>query len=120
MKLTKTERLILYSLGQFYASINQPLEEKPLKLETMKITFIELLLQSGIISKQERALYKNLEALEDKKLIEYENRMIRFTDSGLKILQKINTEIKQFVDVENYFRRKQKTRRKLQTVIKGC
>ncbi len=118
MKLTKTERLILFSLGQFYQAINQPLEQKPLKLETSKITFIELLLQSGLITKQERALYKNLETLESKKLIEYENRIIKFTDAGLKILQKINQEIRQFVNVEDYFKENKKTKRKLQTIIK--
>ncbi len=118
MKLTKTQRLILFSLGQFYQSINQPLEQTPLKLETSKITFIELLLQSGLITKQERALYKNLETLESKKLIEYETRMIKFTDTGLKILQKINKEIKQFAGVESYFRENKKTTRKLQTIIK--
>lgn len=117
MKLTRTERLILFSLGQFYHSINQPLTEKPLKLRTSKIAFIELLLSSEVITKQERALYKNLEALEKKKLIEYEKRMIKFTELGLRLLQKINKEIKQFTDVENYFEQPQKPRRKLQTVI---
>ena len=68
MKLTKIQRLILYSLGQFYESINQRLNGKPLRLRTSKIAFIELLLQSKIISNQERALYKNLENLQKKKL----------------------------------------------------
>lgn len=119
MKLTKTQRLILYSLGEFYSSINQPLEQKPLKLETSKITFIELLLSSGIATKQERALYKNLEDLESKKLIGYENKMIKFTALGLKILERINIELKQFVDVKGYFRETKKTGRKLQTVIRS-
>lgn len=119
MKLTKTQRLILYSLGEFYSSINQPLEQKPLKLETSKITFIELLLSSGIVTKQERALYKNLENLESKKLIGYENKMIKFTALGLKILEKINIELKQFVDVKEYFKEAKKTGRKLQTVIRS-
>ena len=116
-KLTKTERLILFSLSQFYSSINQQLVTKPLRLETSKITFIELILQSKIITKQERALYKNLENLEDKKLIEYDNRMIKFTDSGLKMFQKIDREINQFVDIKDYFKEIKKTKRKLQTVI---
>ena len=116
-KLTKTERLILFSLSQFYSSINQQLVTKPLRLETSKITFIELLLQSKIITKQKRALYKNLEILEDKKLIEYDNRMIKSTDSGLKMFQKIDREINQFVDIKEYFKEIKKTKRKLQTVI---
>lgn len=117
MKLTKTERLILYSLGQFYQAINQPLIEKPLKIRTSKITFIELLLASKIITQQERALYKNLECLEDKKLIGYDKKMIKFSEKGLKIVDKINKEAKQFIDIKNYFGQGIKPLRKLQTII---
>ena len=117
MILSKTERLILYSLGQFYQSINQPLSDKHLRLRTSKIAFIELLLSSKIIAKQARTVYKNLEKLEDKKLIGYEKRMIRFTPEGLKILDKINLEIDQFLDVKDYFKKPNKSKRKLQTTI---
>lgn len=117
MKITKTQRLILFSLGQFYLSINQPLTEKPIRLETSKIAFIELILSSKIIAKQERALYKNLKKLENKQLIAYDNRMIKFTEKGLKILEKVRKEVKQFVDVEKYFLEGKKPKRKLQTVI---
>ena len=103
MKLTKTQRLILYSLGQFYKSLNQPLTQKNLRLRTSKIAFIELLLSSKTVGKQERTLYKNLESLEEKKLITYEKRMICFTENGLKILEKINKETKQFFDMQVYF-----------------
>lgn len=119
MKLTKPQKLILYSLGQFYNSINQPWIETPLQLQTSKITFIELLLDSKIVAKQERALYRNLEALEKKKLIAYDNRMIKFTDGGLKELKKIDAEIKQFTSIEKYFStEKIKIKRSLQTVIR--
>jgi hypothetical protein len=117
-KLTKTQRLILFSLGQFYRRLNQPLEKKPVKIRTSKLVFIQLILSSEVITKQSRALYKNLETLEHKKLITYENRMIRFTELGLKIQKKINTEITQFVEVEKYFTNSKKPTGKLQTVIK--
>ncbi len=117
MILSKTERLILYSLGQFYQSINQPLSDKHLRLRTSKIAFIELLLSSKIIAKQARTVYKNLEKLEDKKLIGYEKRMIRFNPEGLKILDKINQEIEQFVDLKAYFKKPNTSKRKLQTTI---
>jgi Mn-dependent DtxR family transcriptional regulator len=117
MLLSKTERLILYSLGQFYKSINQPLTNKHLKLRTSKIAFIEVLLSSKIITKQARTLYKNLENLEKKKLISYDKRMIKLTPQGLNILEKINVEIKQFVDVKDHLKDAKKPRRKLQTVI---
>jgi len=117
MKLTSVQRLILHSLGQFYHSINQPLIEKPVRLQTSKITFIELLLKSGLIGKQERAIYKNLETLEKKKLIGYEQRMIKFTETGLQELDKFKTEINKYIDVEKYFKQAQLPKRKLQTVI---
>lgn len=116
MELTTTQKLILHSLGHFYQSINQPLIEKPLKLQTSKIVFIELLLKSKILSKQERAVYKNLETLEKKRMIEYERRMIRFTDRGLKHLHQIDQEIKPFIEVGRYFQ-SAKPLRKMQTVI---
>lgn len=117
MKLSKSQRLILYSLGQFYEQLNQPLIEKPLHLQTSKIAFITFVLQSGLITKQERALYKNLEWLERKHLIQYPHKMIAFTETGLLYLQKINQEIDQFVQIKDFFR-KEKPRQKLQTVLR--
>ncbi len=118
MKLTAVHESVLYSLGQFYQSINQPLTEKPVRLRTSKIVFIEVLLQSKILPKQKRAVYKNLESLERKKLIEYYNHMIAFTPKGMRELQTINKRIRPFVDIENYFRTA-KPIRKLQTIIEG-
>ncbi len=116
MKLTKTERQILFALGEFYHQLNQPLTEKPLQLRTSKVVFITFLLHSEIVTKQERALYKNLETLENKRLITYENRMIRFTEEGLDILKKINKEIDEFLVIRKFFIEK-KTKKEFQTVF---
>lgn len=118
MNLTKTQRLMLYSLGLFYRSLNQPLQEKPLRLRTSKIAFIELLKESKIITKQVRALYKNLETLESKRLIDYEKKMVMFTELGLKELEKIHQERRQFSEVEKHFS-ESKPKRKLQTFIEN-
>ncbi|MBT3450504.1 hypothetical protein HN652_01060 [archaeon] len=117
MKITKAQSLILYSLGSFYQSVNQSLTYKHLRLRISKITFIELLLDSKIISKQERALYKNLESLEKKNLIEYNNRKIKFSEEGLKQYKKIEKEISRFNKLDKYFNEGTKSKRKLQTVI---
>ena len=116
MNISKSQRVILYSLSCCYKSINQPLSSKPLQLKTSKITFIELLL--GVIGKKERAIYKDLENLEQKKLIEYDQRMIQFTENGLREVHKIDTEITQFLNINSYFQNLEKPRRKLQTVMK--
>lgn len=117
MPLTNPEKIILHSLGQFYISLNQSLIEKPVRVRTSKITFIELLLKSNIIGKQERALYKNLEKLEKKRLIKYEHHLIKCTERGLRELEKIQKEIKPFADIEHYFQKGVKSPRKLQTVM---
>ena len=117
MKITNTQRLILYALGHFYQSINQPLVDKPVTLQTSKITFIEHLLNSGLLSKHERALYKNLETLENAGLIEYDNRMIKLTEEGLKLLAHINSEISQCMAMHDYFEQAALPKRRLQTVI---
>ena len=118
MKLTKTQKLIMYSLSRFYEQLNQPLIDTPLKLQTSKVAFIELLLISEIITKQRRALYKNLETLEDKKLINYQKKMIKFTELGLKELKKVKNEIIQYFKIDNYFLHAKKPKQKLQTTIK--
>jgi len=118
MPLTHPEKLILHSLGQFYRSLNQPLIEKPVRVRTSKIVFIELIVKSKVVNKQERALYKNLENLEKRKLIVYDSQMIAFTPKGLKELEKVEKEIKPFTDIENYFQKGVHSQRKFQTVIR--
>lgn len=119
MPLSPAQKLILHSLGHFYISLNQPLFEKPVRVRTSKIAFIELMLKSSVISKQTRALYKNIEGLEKKKLLKYENRMIAFTPKGLKELDKVQKEIKPYTNIEHYFQQGVHSQRKFQTVMEG-
>ena len=119
MALTKAQKLTLYSLGEFYYMLNQPLVEKPLQVSTSKIAFIELLGKSKMITKQQRALYKNLETLEKKKVIGYDNRMIVFTEKGLRELGKIRSEFTPYLEIQDYFKGAELPRRKLQTFIRA-
>lgn len=119
MKLTKTQRLVLYALGQFYEQLNQPLETKPVELKTSKIAFIIFLLHSNIIGRQERTLYKNLEQLEKKKLIAYNQKMIAFTATGIVVYQRITQEVEQFFSLQKFFVAGTKPKQKLQTRIKS-
>ena len=118
MKVTKTQRLILFALGQFYHQLNQPLIAKPIEVRTSKIAFITFLSHSSIVIKQQRALYKNLETLENKELISYGGSMITFTPIGLEILDKINREVEQFVKLQDFFRNSKQSK-EIQTIIKG-
>ncbi len=119
MKLPPPQRLILYALGRFYESLNQPLIEKPVKVHTSKITFIELLKRSPQITKQPRTIYKNLETLQKNKLITYDHHLITLTKTGLSELKKIKQELDQIQSINEFFQHTQKTKRKLQTVIEN-
>ncbi|HIH10896.1 TPA: hypothetical protein HA241_01785 [Candidatus Woesearchaeota archaeon] len=118
MVLNSSQKLIVYALSEFYNSLNQPLTEKPVHVRTSKITFIELLETAMIISAHKRALYKNIEFLEQQKYITYRNHMIAFTAKGLKELAKINKEIECYHALKQYFQTIEKPKRKLQTVMR--
>ena len=117
MNTTKAEKVLIYALGECYSNLNKPLEKAHLELGISKIIFIELFL-SRINLKQQRALYKNLERLEKKKLIQYNNKVITFTSLGLTELKKIQREIKPFFEIKTSLSTIEMPRKKLQTVIR--
>ncbi|MBT4651379.1 hypothetical protein HOC13_02540 [Candidatus Woesearchaeota archaeon] len=117
MKLSKTQKRILYSLGQCYKKLNQPYQDKPLKVLISKAAFIDLILQADFIKKQHRALYKNLAFLENKKLISYEDKKIKLTERGQLHFDKIERELQPFLNIVDFWHKDIQTERKLQTYI---
>lgn len=117
MSLNKTQQRILYSLGQCYQKLNEPYQDKPLKVRISKIAFIELLKQAEFVSQQPRALYKNLKLLEKRKLIEYLDKKIRLTQKGQRFFNKIEKEVKPFVNIREFWNQSLKSERNLQTFI---
>lgn len=94
-------KLTLYSLGQCYRQLNKRFDNAPLEVAISKSVFIETLLQA--MEKKERALYKNLELLQKKKLISYANKELRFTERGYKRFLKIQKSITPFVRHEQFW-----------------
>lgn len=82
MRLTKKLEFMLFSLGYFYEQANLRFKNKPLKIVISKRSFIDLIKRSEIVSKGERAIYRNLENLENKGYISYKNRVLRLTRKG--------------------------------------
>ena len=79
MKLNKKHQFILYALMQYLKKLNKKFEDKPLEASVSKIDFIRLLQNLKIVEKSQRGLYKNLEVLEKKKLIRYENKFLKLS-----------------------------------------
>lgn len=97
MRLNKKHKFILYILYQFLKEANKRLKYKPLEMSVSKIHFIKALKKTGIADKSERALYRNLEILEKKKLIKYENRFLMPTKKGLTLFLSMHKEIFPFI-----------------------
>lgn len=91
--ISQKKRFILFTLGEYYSEANKKLKEKDLLVSISKSVFIDLLMKTKIISKKERALYKDLEDLEATRLISYTNRVLKLTTKGKKEYNKIRKEI---------------------------
>ena len=83
--LSEKHQFILYSLYKYLTALNRRFENEPLEASMMKIDFIKLLLDLRIVEKSERALYQNLEDLENQKYIKYEVHFLKLTPKGLKL-----------------------------------
>ena len=119
MKSTKVQRFILYSLGRWFEEANEGVNE-PLQVSISKVLFIEILLKAGIAKKQERALYRNLEMLEQRKLVAYTNKELTLTKKGEKLFLSIKNELEPYFSVDRKLKEKSPTSytRKVQTVFK--
>lgn len=99
MGVTKTEQFILFALGQWYIEANNKLRDRSLKIVVSKKTFIDLVMKAHIAEKKERALYKNLEALEKKRLIRYSNKSLALTKKGNKEFSRIYRNFSPYTNV---------------------
>jgi len=118
--ITKIQKYILYSLGKWIEEANKKVSGKPLIVSISKIRFIELMKKSDIVSKEIRALYKNLEVLEKKKLINYKYKELELTAKGKKQYEKIKRELEPYLDINNKLEGKKALiyARKIQTLFK--
>ena len=72
-----------------------------------------------ITGKSQRGLYRNLEVLEKKKLISYENKFLKLTKKGLIKAKEIDKEIKPYFAVINKIEKKKiKTKKPVQAYFR--
>jgi len=120
MNTTRVQHFILYTLGKWFEEANRKIDDRLMRVSISKPVFIELVKSAGFTQKQERALYKNLEILEEKKLVEYKNKELVLTKKGNALYADINKRIAPFFNVSRKLRETDPISysRKVQTVFR--
>jgi hypothetical protein len=92
MVVGKKQIFILFTLGQYYVEANKRLKGMPLHVFISKKLFIDIVKKAHLAEKKERALYKNLEDLEKKKYVTYENHCLKLTAKGQRMFERVHKE----------------------------
>ena len=121
MRVTKVQAFILFALGTCYAEFSKRFADKPLSVSMNKVAFIELARKANITSKKERALYKNLEALEALKLVAYDNKNLALTPKGQKVFERVHADLEPYINIKGVLTSDDiaKFTTRTQTILKG-
>lgn len=92
-KLTRVQDLMLYTLGKLLDETNKKVVGKPLSIALTKAQFIQMITDSEVAGKKERAVYQNLQNLEAKHYVEYSKKQLSLTAKGRKVNLKIERQI---------------------------
>jgi hypothetical protein len=99
MPLTKVGAFMLFSLGLCHSQFEKRFADRPVSLALSKADFIDLVQRAGIAHKKDRAVYRNLQSLEEERYIAYDNRTLTLTPKGRKMFLKIQKDIQPYIEV---------------------
>lgn len=120
MRVTKTQAFILFAVGNCYEECNKRFADSPISVKINKSMFIKLARKSKITRKKERALYKNLEALEKLKLLSYIGKNLSLTKKGQKTFERIKKDLGPYITVKQVLSQDAlQYTTKTQTVLRG-
>lgn len=121
MRVTRVQAYILFALGTCYEECSKRFAGKPMAVSMNKAAFIELARKANITAKKERALYKNLEALEDLKLISYDHKNLALTEKGQRVFERIKKDLMPYINVKGVLTSDHVLNytTKAQTILKG-
>lgn len=91
--VSKKHLFVLFALMQYLKKVNKKFKKQPLAASVSKINFIRILKTSKITAKSQRGLYRNLEVLEKKKLIDYDTKFLKLTKKGLAKAREMEKDI---------------------------
>ena len=120
MPATNVQQYILFALGKWFEEANERIKFQPLEVSLSKNLFIDVVKRAEFAKKQPRALYKNLEILQKKKLISYKSKELKLTKKGEKLYQDINIKVMPYVNVFRKLKERDPTSytKRVQTVFK--
>ncbi len=96
MGLTPQTKEMLFILGQFFRETGRRFSSAPLTLSVLKAEFIDIVKASGAVSKQERAIYRNLGSLQKSKHISYKDKSLKLTKKGRSEYIKLAAELERY------------------------
>lgn len=99
MAMSSQQAFVLFALGRCYEECDRRFAGKFLEIDLNKKVFIGLAQKAGMVVKGERAMYQNLEDLEQSKLISYDNRCLHLTPRGEKKYQELLSKIEPYLAV---------------------
>lgn len=99
MKLSNVD-FTIFLLGLCYDQCSRMINPN-LQLQLRKCDFIRLARKAKLIDKSERAIYKNLEILQNKNYINYSNSRISLTRKGVKKFEIIDKKVRPFINLSN-------------------
>ncbi|MBI4144068.1 hypothetical protein HY486_02385 [Candidatus Woesearchaeota archaeon] len=95
--ISKEQTFILFVVGSCQDALAQKFANKPVSVRLSKQSFIQLAMNSGIAQKKERALYKNLQDLEERKLVSYDCKHLCLTPRGARQYSSIARKLKPYI-----------------------
>ena len=116
---SRAQKFILFTLGRIYTEFSRQFNDKPLQAFISKASFIELATKAHITTRTERTLYRQLEILEKKKIVSYENKNLALTLKGKKMFEKIEHDLSPYLNVAEIIKANdmRKFTKKVQTVL---
>lgn len=101
MELGVKARELLFILCEFMKKADSRFSSAPLKISISKAEFIDEIREMGLVAKQERAIYRNLEELEKGRCILYnKEKSLRISKRGLDQYQKIMADLERFGEIK--------------------
>jgi hypothetical protein len=104
MRLTAVQGFMLYALGQCHEELAKRFSDAPVTMVMSKTDFIDLVHNAKFASKKDRAVYKNLEDLEQLKLVSYDQKTLALTEKGKLAYTKVKASITPYMDVTTTLR----------------